>query len=320
MTRVAILGRRNDAQVKALGRALEGLGAEVRVADFHSFPKLNQATWSDDISFDDILGPEPFSFRGVDVVHLRTTCFSDLEPDRAPRTAAEVTRYYEHQVAKIALQLSLARHLARGIPVVNPPSSKRLHRQKPFQHHLLRKNRVSTPRMLVTNDVERARLFVDGLPRGAVVKPLTSGAEVVRADAAFFSEHARRIAARPYIFQQYVKGRAIRAYTFGGRVVSAGEIHYDKQYVDWRERTDRVESIELDEGLEGEVRRAVRLLDLPVCGIDVEYDEYTERYYLLDFNPSALFVFWSRAVGVDIARLFAEYLVSVARTGTLWQD
>ena len=320
MIRVAILGRRFDAQVKALESALVELGAEVRVADFHNFPKLNLATWHGDVVFDDVLRSEPFSLSDVDVLHLRTTSYSELEPSDLPRHAGEVGDHHRRQRAKIAFQLSLARHLSRRIPVVNPPSSKRLHRQKPLQHHLLRKHRVSTPRMIVTNDVEHARRFAAALPQGAVAKPLASGAEVVLADEAFFVENARRIETRPFIFQQYVKGRAIRAYLFGGRVVSAGEIHYDKRYVDWRERTERVEPIDLDEGLAREARRAVHLLDLPVCGIDIEYDEHTEQYYLLDFNPSALFVFWSRAIGTDIARSFAEYLVHVASTGNTWWD
>ena len=320
MIRVGILGRRVDAQVKALEKALVEMGVEVRLADFHSFPKLNHATWCGDVSFDDVLRREPFSLAGVDVIHLRTTCYSELDPDDLPGDTVEVSAHHRHQRAKVAFQLSLAKHLSRNIPVVNPVDAKRLHRQKPFQHHLLMRNRVSTPRMMVTNDIEQARIFVGSLPQGAVAKPLASGAEVVRADAAFFAENARRIETRPFIFQQYVKGRAIRAYAFGGRVVSAGEIHYDKRYVDWRERTDRVEPIELGDALESEVQRVVRLLDLPVCGIDIEYDEYRSQNYFLDFNPSALFVFWSRAVGADIARSFAEYLVSVARTGNPWRD
>ena len=318
MTRVGILGRKLDAQVKALERALLGEGAEVFVADFHAFPKLNRATVEGDAHFDDILSATPFSLAEMDVVHMRTTSYTELDENDLPDISTDIVGHHTQQHAKLVMQLSLAEMLARRLPVVNPANAIRLHRQKPYQHHLLMKSRVSTPRMLVTNDVERARQFVRSMPRGAVAKPLASGAEVVRADEAFFAKNARRLEARPFIFQQYVKGRAIRAYVFGGPVASAGEIHYEKQYVDWRERVDSIEPIELDQALESEVRRAVRLLDLPACGIDIEYDEYTGSYYFLDFNPSALFVVWSRSIGVDIALCFARYLMDVARTGETW--
>jgi len=142
----------------------------------------------------------------------------------------------------------------------------------------------------------------------------------VMADDAFFAAQARRLAPRPFIFQQYVGGRSYRAYLLGGRVVSAGEILHDRAHVDWRERSRGATTVDLEPRLEEELARAVRLLDLPCAGVDIELDAPSGIYYLLDFNPSALFVGWGRMCGADVAAMIADYLLELAHGGRVWRD
>jgi glutathione synthase/RimK-type ligase-like ATP-grasp enzyme len=316
MTTVGIFGRRVDPQVGALADALPGVGGRAVVVDFHPFPRWNLATAGERQLFDDARSFETHDLGKLDVVHLRTTCFADLDPtDELPADAPEVGQYYRGQIAKVSYQIDLLEQLAQRVPVINPPASFRYHRLKALQHQRLLARGIPTPSAVITADPERARTFVEELEGRAVAKPLASGAEVVMADAAFFDAWETRAARRPFIFQQFVKGRALRAYLLGGQLVSMGEIHYDQRYVDWRERTQSVSPYEPSAELLGWMRDAVRLLDLPYCGIDIELDAHTKRFYLLDFNPSALFVGWSRLAGLDMAARIAEYLVAVARRG-----
>ena len=321
MQRIGIFGRRPDQHVRALAEALERAGATPVVVDFHPFPRLQLATVSDRATFDDLRQPGTVELDELDLVHLRTTCFEDLDPSgELPTEGAEVGAYYRREVTKVAFQLALAERLAQRMPVLNPPASFRYHRQKAFGHQLLLRHSIATPSAVVTADRSRAEAFVNGLEGRAVAKPLASGAEVVLADKAFFEDWAAREGQRPYIFQQLVKGRSLRAYLLGGRLVSMAELHYDPRHVDWRERTQGVTLTTPPAELEAQMKQAVRLLGLAYCGLDIEWDEQTQRFYLLDFNPSALFLGYSRLAEVDLAQRIAEYLVGVARHGETWRD
>ena len=225
MRRVGVFGRWKDAHVRALSAALEAAGAEPVVVDFQGFPRFNLATMGSACTFQSVLTPEEIELDALDLVCLRSFCFSQFD-DEGTASSLDVARFHREQIARVAFQHSLALRLARKVPVVNPPHAFRFHRQKARQHELLRRHEISLPRTLVISDASRARAFIDALDQRVVAKPLSGGAEVVMADFAFLSAQADRLRARPFIFQQYVKGRAFRAYVLGGRTVSFGEIRF----------------------------------------------------------------------------------------------
>ena len=97
---------------------------------------------------------------------------------------------------------------------------------------------------------------------------------------------------RPFMFQQYVAGRSLRAYTLGGQVSSMGVVRSDEKRVDWRAGPVQVERVEPEEALKLQIAKAVKLLGLSFCSIDIEHDDSDGKYYLLDFNPGALFTGW----------------------------
>ncbi len=319
--RVGIFGRKADRQVTDLRDALAARGAAPVIVDFYNFPRFNLATVGEAAcAYDDINLPRPAALEELDLVHLRGACFADLEPDATPAdlAAVDIAAHYREQVARLSLQLGLARRLGRRVPVLNPPHAFLHHRRKAHQYALLARHGLPVPATLVTSDRASARAFCEAQPGGAVAKPLAGGAEVVLADEAFFADHAAGMARRPYIFQQYVKGRSLRAYLLGGRVVSMGELEYDRARVDWREHVTRAVPFSPTEELAARMARAARLLDMPYCGMDVEHDERTDRPYLLDFNPSALYASWARMTRTDMAGLLAAYLLGVAGGGGIW--
>jgi glutathione synthase/RimK-type ligase-like ATP-grasp enzyme len=195
------------------------------------------------------------------------------------------------------------------------------HRLKSFQHFVLARAGLPVPQSLYSNKVEEAKEFVSRFPNGAIAKPGTSGAEVVMADRTFFESTRDIMKARPFLFQQYLKGRSLRAYCLGGETISIGEIHYDEKYVDWREKKSRIEVVEADANLITQIAVATNTLKLPFCSIDIEYDACTRKYYLLDFSPAPLFLGWSKLIEADIAGEIANYLLAVIDNGAvLWKD
>ena len=321
---IGIFGRKVDRQVTDLRDALDRLGVEPVVVDFHNFPRFNLVSLQrETVRWDDINLPCPAELDRLELVHLRSACSEELAPEATPSSldAPKIAAHYRRQVARLALQLGLARRLARRVPVLNPVRAFVHHRQKGHQYRLLARAGLPVPRTLVTADLERARAFASEMESqlaGAVVKPQAGGAEVVRADEAFFAAAAPHRGRRPYVFQQYVKGRSLRAYLLGGRVVSMGELEYDRRLVDWREHVQRALPHTPSARLARTLAHAVRLLEMPYCGVDLELDQTTGQLYLLDFNPSALFASWGRMTGTDMAGLLAEYLIEVARTRDPW--
>ncbi len=327
MTRIGLFGRKNDPHILAIEAAVRKAGGVPVVVDFHNFPRFNLVEMGSRLRFDDIHLPGVIDLDTLDAACLRTTCFTwptlpaagsrrkeqaggakDLERERT-----RMTRQVRGEVVRIAVQTALMRVLARRIPVVNPPDAVRHHRQKARQHQLLRRHGIPTPAAVTTNDPARIHAFLREHEGRVVVKPQASGAEVVMADAAFLEANAEVLEARPFLFQQFVSGRSFRCYVVGGRVVSMGEILHDRRHVDWRERSRGAVPVTPSSSLEALVRKAVQLLDLPFCAIDLEEDAPTGRVYFLDFNPSALFTFWSRTLEVDIAGHLADYLVALGR-------
>ena len=195
------------------------------------------------------------------------------------------------------------------------------HRLKAYQYYLLHSKEIGVPRTLVTNNLHEIHQFIANLDCRVIAKPNTSAAEVLMADTGFFEQNQHILKSRPFIFQQYVNGRSFRAYLLGARIISMGEIHYDRRFVDWRERTDKIIPYNPEEPIRRQIEKAVRILSLAYCAVDIEYDDYTRKHYLLDFNPSALFTGWSRLVNMNMAEIIAEYLIGVLkRDGNIWQD
>ena len=316
MRKIGIFGRRDDPHVLALKAAIEKAGAKPQVIDFKSFPKLNQCSYGLRIAptFDDIRERAPYPVADLDAAIVRSVHSLALSCEQVEcMSNAEIASRHRRQIALVSFQLSLHLALAEHIPVINPPHAHLFHRQKGWQHQRLLKTGIPTPSAIVTNNRKKALAFTRTLQGRVVVKPQAGGAEVVMADEGFFREN--NTLDRPYIFQQYVKGTAIRVYALGGEVILASEIHYDKKHVDWRERVESIKPHTLSEELSKQVREAARLLNLPFCGIDIEHDEYSNKFYFLDFNPSAYFLFASRKTGVDIALHLAQYALKVSRNG-----
>ena len=315
---VAVFGRKRDPEVQALLAALRARDAAVGCVDFHNFPRFNLSSFdsSGPGPFDDLHLPSPLALDDVDLVLLRTRCFVDLDDQRAATMeAAAVAAYYRAEHAKLAYQVGLLRNLARRLPVINPVDSALHHAMKGWQQHLLRRAGLPVPDAIVTSDPEQARRFAARFPRGAVAKPQASGARVALADEAWLQAWGSGAQRRPTMFQRFVRGRSFRAYVLGGEVACAAYIRTDGEHVDWRGHTRRMEPFEPDAELRDTLRRAVRLVNMPYCGVDLELDERSGRTWLLDLNPSALLTGASRLMGVDLAGAVAAYSLGVLRRG-----
>lgn len=314
--RVGLFGPKREPELRALAEALSRRGARAELVDFYSFPRFTRTTALPPGRHDDLHLEQPVDLCRLDLLCLRTLCFAE-HPAPGEEDAEAVVRHYRQQRERLVLQLNLVRALCRRIPVINPPDSFLFHRLKAWQHHRLLSAGLPVPPTLAGVDGERVRAFAAEQGPDLVVKNGAGGGETLRLDAARAAGFGRR----PRLFQRCVKGRAVRVYLLGGRCVSAGELVHDPKHLDWRGHTQKVLPITLPGALLAELGRAARLLGLPYCGMDLELTpgEAGERAWLLDVNPAALFVGWSRLRRVDLADAIAGYLLDVlAHGGDPW--
>jgi glutathione synthase/RimK-type ligase-like ATP-grasp enzyme len=315
-TRIGLFGNRHDEHIKQLDHALREQNAEPVIVDLRAFPMLTLACFSarEGGRIDDIEQRGKTDLNGLQAALVRTLFFEDFPTEMASAVSArQVTTHYDEHLARLSFQKSLLLWLSRKVPTINPPHAHRYHMLKGLQHGRLMATGIPTPAAVVTSDIELARRFSREHGDLVVAKPQAGGAEVVRADDAYFAQNQRRIRERPTMFQQLVSGRSFRAYVLGGEVAASFELFHDRKHVDWRERTTAAKTCELEPDIIEHIRQATRLLQLPYCGIDLEYDARSERTYFLDFNPSALFVGASRMTGVNLAKAIASYALRVAR-------
>lgn len=318
MPTIGIIGFKTDPHVQLLVKEIERQGSRAAIVDFYNFPRFNLLSIGETASYDDIHINETVCFSTIDLLFIRNFAYP------FPANAGNRSQFIERGAGvrnNLAFQYSVVRMLENRIPVINNLDSTLFHRLKPYQHFVLKRHGVSVPQTLSTNNVEEIEAFLRKFPRGVIAKPGTSGAEVVMADRDFFEHNKEILRVRPFVFQQYVKGRSLRAYSLGGRIISIGEIVHDKRLVDWREKEIGIEPYEPDAALRAGIAGAVKNLNLVFCSIDLEYDAHTEQYYLLDFSPAPLFTGWSRTTKVNIAGKIADYLFGVINNnGILWNE
>lgn len=318
MPRIGIIGFKTDPHVGLLVREIERHGAEAVVIDFYNFPRFNLLSFAEAATFDDIHVKEAIEFSTIDLLFIRNFVFP------FPVSAGNREQFIKlgrHATTSLFLQYGVVRMWEQRIPVINNLDSMLFHRLKSYQMFLLTRHRLTVPATLSTNNTTEVEAFIGRFPQGVIAKPGASGAEVVMADREFFDSNDEILKNRPFLFQQYVKGKSLRAYCLGGEIISIGEIVCDSEEVDWREKKSRIDAFEAGRELILEIAKASKVLNLAFCSVDMEYDAYTRKYYLLDLSPAPLFAGWSKSTNTNIAGRIVEYLLRVIdNRGIIWKD
>ena len=312
MYRIGIIGSRQDFHVQCLVEECAALKMQPVPIDFRNYPKYNLLTLAPDIFYDDLRLKGNIRLQDLHLLLIRNF-FCTSEDQTENREDFTVSR--ERDGALLNLEYSFARIAETCLPVINTAAASRFHAEKAFQYFLLHSRGINVPRTLVTNNRAQIDRFIRELGHRVIVKPNAGGAEVVQPDAVFFEQNAAVLPARPFIFQQMVRGRSFRAYVLGGRIVAAAEIFYDRRFIDWREREQQVIACTPEAGVQEQIERAVRILGLAYCGVDYEWDDHNRQYYLLDFNPAALFTGFGKLVNINMAAEIAEYILAVLESG-----
>jgi glutathione synthase/RimK-type ligase-like ATP-grasp enzyme len=287
---VGIFGRGDDPQVGRVAEYLRGRGAEPSVISLAEFPARLRLTLEDGAA---CVGGErlPASSSWYVRSMPMTMPFFEFDPRVEASDVAELAarwrRAYagerERQSFITGFVLALGRAGAR---LVNPPAALDQHFVKLEQLARLRAAGLPVPRTLATNDPAAVLRFHD--EAGPLVyKPLAGGALCRRVEPGDL-EGARleALARAPVLFQEEVRGRNLRAYVVGGRVVAGYEILSDE--VDYRGSEKGLAEIRLSDEEEDAAVRAAAACEMLFTGLDLKRRE-DGAFALLECNPSPMF-------------------------------
>jgi|GEM_PF-836346 len=321
---VALLGTRDDPQVRSVGAALDDRDAEWELWNSGDWPGAEPVSLSvgsgtgpsetdSHSNFDSETAPsgtrtvvgEPVNPERITSVYLRRIGLDprgpEFEDDLADRPYSLVNQVREYR----GLVTSVLRHLeSRGVPVVNPVAAQSVHGLKPYQLAAFEDAGIPVPDTLATNDPDAARAFVERVD-DAVYKPVGGGGHARSITPADLdSDRLDRLANAPVQFQERVAGENYRLFVVGGDVVATGHIRSEE--LDYRLGEHEVDSASVPAAVERAAVRAADVLDLRFAGVDVI--ERDGEFAVLEANPSPMFAAFDERAGTDVAGHLAAFL------------
>ncbi len=310
--RIGIVGAENEAHSLHMKNLLENKGAKTLIIDTVKFP--DEATLS--------VFPQKTTYQGkqiddINVYYVRSVFFSyppyDLE-ERGKEKELDMHNWYVEYMAERERQSHLSSWLSilslRGKVIINPVASFDLHYLKNYQIHLLKNSGIPVPATLVTNDKEDLKEFMKKFKR-LVYKPVAGGASCRRLEKNDLTkEKLARLKNAPVLFQEEIVGDNIRVYVLDNKVISANIIYTDE--VDFRGHEKAFEHIELPDEVKKMCIKAVKVCGMKFSGIDLKRD-LKGGYFLIECNPSPMFLGIVKATGDPIDVLLADYLIKAAK-------
>jgi ribosomal protein S6--L-glutamate ligase len=208
----------------------------------------------------------------------------------------------------------LHRLQARGVPVLNPPLALETCIDKYVTTSKLAAAGIRVPATIVCQHAEAALEAYEILGGDVVVKPLfgSEGRGMVRVTTLELAwrtfQTLERLQAVLYL-QRFIPhpGWDLRAFVLGGRVVAA--MRRDGNG-DWRTNVAqgaRAEPVTLAAAEERVALHAARVVEAPVCGVDLLYGQ-DGCLYVLEVNAVPGWRALAPVTGVDVARLILRYL------------
>lgn len=303
---VALLGGTEDAQVRAVGRALDDRAVDWTVWDAEQWPGSTPLSHS--------VGAEPrVSLDGpVDLESIRAVYFRrvgfdprgpEFDGDLEERPYSLINQLREYRGLVMSVLNDVAR---RGVPVVNPPEAMSVHGLKPYQCATFDDAGLPVPETLTTNDPARVESFVERVGE-AIYKPVAGGGHARAVTPSTLSaERLERLENAPVQFQERLSGTNYRLFVVDGEVVATGRIESDE--LDYRLGEHEVEAATVPDRVEHAAVRAAETLGLPFSGVDVVFDG--DEFGLLEANPSPMFAAFDERAGTGVADRLAEYLAT----------
>ncbi len=198
---------------------------------------------------------------------------------------------------------------------INPRKADEIAHRKPYQLTVARRLGMAIPETLVTNDPDRARTFIEGLPpRQVVCKAFVAMLESWRETRLVTPDDLHRVEGvkyAPLIFQEFVEGVDLRIIVVGQRIftvqIDARQTRYpiDMRMVIGESTTS---AVELPKRVVDQIHNLMEVLGLQYGAIDMKLTDSGE-YLFLEVNPAGQWLFVERLTGLPITAAMADLLI-----------
>lgn len=309
---IALFGRKQDAQILAIGEAVQAEGG---------LPVPLQMNLADTGAHPVCISPDCMRWEDTDFASIQAMYIRGLAPNALPSLPpvlnagmhaewrARYVRDQEYQATACSFFAALCE---QGKLVVNRLETYAHHNSKAQFYERLRAGGFDVPYTLTTNDPGEARAFARRFGK-AVVKPGigVGSTRLLREDQA---AQLDEITVAPTTMQEYVPGMTHRIHIVGDTVVLALKILNDE--IDSRTETKGFEYAKLSAGEERKIVQANRSLGLHFAAWDIIIAE-NGRHSYLDCNPGP-FLMWIGPQNVrGVFGQLARYMITFANTGSV---
>jgi glutathione synthase/RimK-type ligase-like ATP-grasp enzyme len=310
---VLVIGHEGDAHTLAVVREIGRLGGDVAIADLSDFPQRSQLniryTCCGDHQFEISIDGQARSLDDVAAAWWRRP----QQPQVSAAIGSESHRLFALNEAAEALA-----GLWHALDVfwVNDPARDHVAHRKITQLRMAQQCGFRIPDTLISNDPERARVFIDHRGYRNVVYKAFSAFEdewretrLLRPDELSLLDNVQYA---PVIFQEYVEAAYDLRITVVGDAVFAAAIHsQETSYpVDFRMdmASATIEPVDVPPSVEGQVTTYLRALGLQYGAIDMRVRPDGE-YVFLEINPAGQWLFVEEVTHQPIAATLAQLLI-----------
>lgn|GEM_PF-368122 len=307
--RIGIVGGEGEQHTMRMVSILQGMGVEVLLIDTLNYPdKVSFSMRDDDVLYNGKTLEDVRSF------YVRSVFYGeppyDLEEKRRSGQLTDLDGWYSEYVSERERQAFLGSWMRQcsllGKKLVNPVDCFQLHYLKPYQLSLLRKEGLSVPATLVSNDPEAVKAFYLQY-KEVVFKPVAGGASCrAMKNEDITEERLKLLSSAPVIFQENVRGMDIRVFVLNGKVICALEIESDD--VDFRGHEKAMNRVDLPPSVQEACLCAAKCCSMVFTGIDIKRTARND-YVILECNPSPMFIGFQEMSGYPIAEELARYLI-----------
>lgn len=319
MKTVLLIAARFDAAADLLLAELRRQGAPCVRWNTREFPEDSVLTYrlSDSAFGADIVSDG----RRIDIETIGSIWWGWDQPSGFPEALVGEERRFAEKEAQLALTALMTVGHFRWI---NHPLRERQAKSKPGQLFIARQVGLEIPRMLVTNDPDEARAFVETSATPIVYKGLSQPRNVKPGTVLFTNVLTRDKLAKldlirltPGIFQAYVdKAYELRITVIERRIFAAridSQAHAEAT-LDWRRALQDVnyQAVDVPREIEAKLHAFMDAFGLVYGAFDFIVTP-DGGYVFLEVNPSGQYMWVECATGLGITTALAEALAEPCR-------
>ncbi len=127
-------------------------------------------------------------------------------------------------------------------------------------------------------------------------------------------EVMEKVKLKPHLFQEYIgePGVDVRVIVIGGKAVCAMERRNDNDFRSNVAQGGYGKKITLDDEFKKSAERCAEILGLDYCGVDLLYGK-DNKPYVCEVNSNAFISGIEKVTGFNVAKSYAEYIVSLIK-------